>query len=553
MKNPLSVYLICGGNEADYLARCLESFKPIAKEFVVCLAGGSNPTAEEEKVALAHGARVVRYENQRKDWPHIDDFATARNTALEACSEKWAMWVDADDEMQPGAEGVIDEAISTAEERGAQLIAFRYWVENAGLIPLREMVSLKGKCKWKNRVHEMLVSEDNSKIFGIDKVVRVHKPKGYKKTSADRNFAILKDTLEPTPNALYYTQQEHFLTQNWAECLKYGKLAIQFPELDDTLRYDVLTNMGRCAPTNEEKLKWLGEAVAIQPDRREAHYWLAVEYSARGLWAKAWGAARAAMSLPRPTQHYWNLVEAIYQWQSLDIYETASVCVGKHDEAQKIKKARPTPKISIIHATRGRPQVAWQRRHQWLCLAKDPMEVEWIFCVDHDDPIDYTPHQALRANPGGIVNAWNYGAKQAKGEILIQMSDDWSPPRHWDALISTAMGATSEEKVLAISDGLRTDKLLCMAILTQKRLERQGGYMFHPSYQESDGIYSDNEFTERAYSDGVVIERKDIIFKHENPLFTGGQPDDLIRNHNKPEYYEKGKAIYEKRKSNSWS
>ena len=553
MRNPLSVYLICGSNEAEYLSRVLKSFKPIAKEFVVCLAGGSASTAEEEKVALDAGAKVVYYKNQRTDWPHIDDFATARNTALEACSEKWAMWVDADDEMQPGAEAVIDEAITKAEENGSQLIAFRYWVENAGLIPLREMVSLKGKCKWRNRVHEMLVSEDAGKVVGVDKVVRVHRPKGYKKTSADRNFAILKDTLEPTPNALYYTQQEHFLTQNWADCLKYGKLAIQFPELDDTLRYDVLCNMGRCAPTNEEKLKWLGEAVAIQPDRREAHYWLAVEYSARGQWIKAWGAARSAMTLPRPSQHYWNLVEAIYQWQAMDIYETACVCVGKKEEAEKIRKARPAPKISIIHATKGRPQIAWQRRHQWLMMAKNPLEVEWIFVVDHDDPQDYTPHQAIRCNPGGIVNAWNYGAKQAKGDILVQMSDDWSPPRHWDALISTAIGATNEEKVLAISDGLRTDKLLCMAILTQKRLEKQGGYMFHPEYQESDGIYSDNEFTERAYGDGVVIEAKHIQFKHENPLFTGGKPDDLIKHHNKPEFYEKGKAIYEKRKSNSWS
>ena len=153
------------------------------------------------------GAKVVYYKNKRTDWPHIDDFAAARNTALDACSEKWAMWVDADDEMQPGAERIIDEAITEAEKRDAQLIAFRYNVANAGLIPLREAVSLKGKCRWKNRVHEMLVAEDQTKIFGVDKVIRVHNPKGYKKTSADRNFAILKDVLEPTPNALYYTQQ----------------------------------------------------------------------------------------------------------------------------------------------------------------------------------------------------------------------------------------------------------------------------------------------------------------------------------------------------------
>ena len=50
-----------------------------------------------------------------------------------------------------------------------------------------------------------------------------------------------------------------------------------------------------------------------------------------------------------------------------------------------------------------------------------------------------------------------------------------------------------------------------------------------------------------------MIEARDIVFRHENPLFTGGKPDDLIKNHNKPENYEKGKSIYEKRKAATWS
>jgi hypothetical protein len=135
--------------------------------------------------------------------------------------------------------------------------------------------------------------------------------------------------------------------------------------------------------------------------------------------------------------------------------------------------------------------------------------------------------------------------------VIIQMSDDWSPPRNWDALILSAIGDTTQEKVLAVSDGLRQDKLLCMAIMTQSRLKKQG-YMFHPDYQDSDGIYSDNEFTESAYQDGVVVEARQIQFKHDNPMFTGGQPDEQLKNHNKPEFYEKGKAIYEKRKENHW-
>jgi hypothetical protein len=173
--------------------------------------------------------------------------------------------------------------------------------------------------------------------------------------------------------------------------------------------------------------------------------------------------------------------------------------------------------------------------------------------VDHDDPIDYTPHQAIRCNPGGIINAWNQGAKLAKADIIVQMSDDWSPPRHWDASICSLIGSKTGDAVLAVSDGYRTDKLLCMAILNKKRLERQGGWLFHPDYQESDGLYSDNEFTDRAYADGVVIEARDLKFVHENPMFTKKETDKQLVNHNKPEFYEKGKAIYEKRKAANWN
>jgi glycosyltransferase involved in cell wall biosynthesis len=551
LKNPISIYLICGNEEA-YIGRCLESFKPMAEEFVVCISRGSLEADKTEEIALAHGARVVHYKNKKTDWKHIDDFASARNTALEACKNEWALWVDADDVMQPGAEALVDDAIEEANKRGADLIAFRYDVQNAGLIPLREMASRKGKCHWKNRVHEMLVAKDSTKMFGIDKVVRVHKPHGYKKASADRNFAILKDTLEPAPNSLYYTQQEYFLSMNWEKCLEFGAMALMFPELEDTLRYDVLCNMGRCSKP-EERLKYLGQAITLQPDRREAYYWAGLEYAGRGQWVKAWGSARAAMSLPRPSSHYWNQVEAIYNWQAMDLYETASVCVGKTDEANKMKKMKPAPRITMVHATKGRPQVAWQRRFQWLSLAQKPLEVEWLFMVDHDDAIDYTPHQAIRCNPGGIINAWNHGAKLAKSDIIVQMSDDWSPPRHWDASICSLIGSKNEDKVLAVSDGYRTDKLLCMAILNKKRLETQGGWLFHPDYQESDGLYSDNEFTERAYADGVVVEARDLKFVHENPIYTQKEADKQLVNHNKPEFYEKGKAIYEKRKANSWS
>jgi len=549
MKYPLSVYLIAGNEEA-YIKRCIESFKPISKEVVVCISRGSATPDKTEEIALSLGARIVHYQNKRTDWEHIDDFATARNTALEACECEWALWVDADDVMADDGEKVAEEAIALAIEKDAHLVALKYNVYNEGLRHLREEISKKGTCVWKNRVHEMLVTKESNKTIATDKIFRIHKPDGYKPKSAERNFNILADTLSTAPNSLYYQAQEYFLSNQIEKCIDSSMRALAFPELEDTLRYDVLCNLGRIVGDND-RLAWLGQAVALQPDRREAYFYIANHYSGKASWHKAYGAIRSCMTLHRPKAHYWNQVEAIYNWQALDLFETASVCVGESVEVEKIKKMKPAPKISVIHATKGRPQIAWQRRWQWLCLAEKPLEIEWLFMVDADEKTDYTPHQGIRCNPGGIVNAWNAGAKIAKGDIIIQMSDDWAPPRHWDALISNAIGDSKAEKVLAVSDGLRTDKLLCMAILTKDRLKKQG-HMFHPDYQESDGLYSDNEFTELAYLNQVVVEARHVQFKHENPMFTGGNPDEQLKNHNKPEFYEKGKAIYEKHKANNW-
>lgn len=549
MKHELSIYLIAG-NEEEYIGRCLESFKPVAKEFVVAIARGNQTPDKTEEICKSFGAKVVHYKNKRIDWPHIDDFAEARNLALDNCSCEWAAWVDADDVMAEGCEEAIDRALDEAEKQDKWLVAMRYDVANAGLKPLRETFSRKGKCRWRNRVHEMLVASEPDKLVAVDQTFRIHKPHGYKQTSADRNFRILADTLEPAPNSLYYTAQEAYLSNQVERCIDYSKRALMFPELDDTLRYDVLCNLGRCTG-KDERLKWLGQAITLQPDRREAHYYTAMEYASHGIWNKAYASSRSAMTLQRPKTHYWNQVEDVYDWKALDLYQIACVCVGNTEESEKMLKMWPTPKITLVHATRGRPQLAWQRRYQWLSLAQKPLEIQWIFAVDHDEKVDYTPHQAIRCNPGGIINAWNEGAKHAKGDVIIQMSDDWSPCKHWDTLILNAIGDTKADRVLAVSDGLRQDKLLCMAILTQNRLNKQG-YMFHPDYQTSDGIYSDNEFTERAYADGVVIEAKDIQFKHENPLFTKGNADEQLKNHNKPEFYDKGKTIYDRRKANNW-
>ena len=124
------------------------------------------------------------------------------------------------------------------------------------------------------------------------------------------------------------------------------------------------------------------------------------------------------------------------------------------------------------------------------------------------------------------------------------MSDDFVAPPGWDRLILEEIPNTSHEAVVRVSDGIRNDALMCMAILTRKRYERFG-YVFHPSYQS---MYSDNEFTEVAYRDGVVIDATHIVFEHRHPLAGKAQWDKTYLESNSQERYASGRANFEQRK-----
>jgi hypothetical protein len=113
---------------------------------------------------------------------------------------------------------------------------------------------------------------------------------------------------------------------------------------------------------------------------------------------------------------------------------------------------------------------------------------------------------------------------------------------HWDRLILEAIGDTERPAVLAVSDGGRTDDLICMAILTRERY-RQQGHLFHPDFFS---VYSDNWFTDCAKRDGVIVDRRDIVFEHMHPVFKKGAYDATYQRGNAEALYTLGSAVYER-------
>jgi hypothetical protein len=203
------------------------------------------------------------------------------------------------------------------------------------------------------------------------------------------------------------------------------------------------------------------------------------------------------------------------------------------------------PLISLLHATRWRPEQALNQRDLWLQRADAPETVEHLFAFDDDDDesrLHLSSYPSVVVSPGGsCVAAWNAAAAASHGGLLIQLSDDWLPPPRWDRSVRERLGDPNLPRVLAVSDGHRRDALLCIAILTRRRYLDQG-WMFCPDYSS---VWSDNEFTWRAHRDGVIVEARDLIFEHRHPTFHPNVPvDRTYRHQNSAEAHRRGKEIF---------
>lgn len=150
-----------------------------------------------------------------------------------------------------------------------------------------------------------------------------------------------------------------------------------------------------------------------------------------------------------------------------------------------------------------------------------------MFAFDADDEdsckaLSGYSHHVVQVKEGGCVAAWNLAAANARGQVLVQLSDDWVPVEGWDESILARLGDLDMPKVLKISDGHRWDDLLCMAICTRARYEKQG-FFLAPVYF---GLYSDDEFSFRAFQDGVVVDARDLVFRHVHPDHDNAAPMD---------------------------
>ena len=197
------------------------------------------------------------------------------------------------------------------------------------------------------------------------------------------------------------------------------------------------------------------------------------------------------------------------------------------------------PLFSLLHPT-ARPDGWRGAMNVWHERCDNPSQVEYVFCVDKGrdqeawsrqgdwafglwqkwHPFKFTVNEGRRC----AVDAWNEAAKASTGWLLITVADDYRPPEHWDMQLTEIISGpidvdaptkqtyplVTREFVLDVDNGDGSDWLLPFSFISRAYYERLG-CLFWPEYF---GLGADNDFTERARRDDVVINARHIKFSH---------------------------------------
>lgn len=559
----VSLCVICG-NEEHHIERMLDSFAPCFDELSLVRAIGSRKPDRTFEIARswceAKDKQFTFREHLNQPgtehWDHVDSFCDARNEAFQQASGDWLVWCDCDD-LLDNADRLIEVLGDVPEQ--VSMVRFYYDVRGTGKKLFRERAIRRDKFqlgrKWHHDVHENLLLLAGDNHMDLEDPTWIHAPLEVKRENRNRNLRILRNSVRDAASQFFYIHQEHYCSGNFRAAEEFGKIALSMPNLQDSFRYEALLNIARICGNQRDAIKYCFEAHAVFPWCREALAGLILLYFEKKEKDRAhyWAERMLERAEPDLDSRPWTHERKHYGWYGLDLAARAARYAGKKERSGELQARYhegKKPKISLIHATRGRSSKAVACREAFLQSAYDPSSIEHIFCVDADDEVTLEMAQQfvhVVSDKKSCVAAWNLGAWAAKGDLMIQLSDDWLPPLHWDKqLLSLVEGRNLKEEQIAIAihDGHRKDELMCMAIMSRGRWAWQGD-MFYAGYES---VFSDNEFSHRAWKDGIVIDARDkITFVHAHPHFGHGELDATYTHNNQTERYKRGKALFEER------
>ena len=214
-------------NEEKNLVACLESVKSIVSEIIVVDTGSTDRTVE---IAESYGAKVFYFK-----W--IDDFAAARNFAIEQVTSDWIIFLDADEYFSSDSVQYVPLVIQEAEQKKLDMvICMMSNVEKTtGKITSSNLhvriFKNHPQIRYVGAIHERIVRLDNPAKYldAQNDLTIIHT--GYSmdtvqlKEKGKRNLELLFKELEKRPESfdvLFYISESYLLDKQFDRALDFA-------------------------------------------------------------------------------------------------------------------------------------------------------------------------------------------------------------------------------------------------------------------------------------------------------------------------------------------
>ncbi len=196
--------------------------------------------------------------------------------------------------------------------------------------------------------------------------------------------------------------------------------------------------------------------------------------------------------------------------------------------------------ISILHPSRSRPKQAFETAKKWL--SNVGADCEYILSLDDDDPSPYSNYfnfnytRVLRNPNRSAVDAVNNAAKEARGNIIVVISDDFDCPKDWGkTILKATQGKT--DWLLKVYDGAQK-WIVTLPIMDRVFYESQG-FIYDPKFSH---LFCDTQLTHIADLQRKIIWRNDIEFEHQHYTTKKTEKDELNKRNDLT--WDSGKKIY---------
>lgn len=321
-------------DEADVIARCLASVKPLVSAWCIVDTGSTDATQAIVRETMAG----LPGELHERPWI---DFAHNRNEAIALArgAADYLLVIDADDTLAYPAGYALPDL--TAD-------AYKLLVDDSGTSYWRIHVFRGDRgYRYVGVLHEVLVGEGTRVEDRIESVVyrrmaggrRSQDPEKYRKDAAVLESALAREP-ENARYVFYLAQSRRDAGEREAALAAYARRATMAGFEEET--WYALLEVGKLrAQLGHDDAAVIDaylRAFERRPSRAEPLVYCAAHLRERGRAAAAYPFARAAHAIPRPNDILF-VDDSVYAWRAADELAIAAYWAGAYDEARTLNES----------------------------------------------------------------------------------------------------------------------------------------------------------------------------------------------------------------------